>query len=904
AAFAPATTSSPVTITGLTSGTAYTIGLRAVNGVGAGTPSATVAVTTLTTPNAPTGLSATPGNNKALINFTLPTSEGGSPINNYEYTLNGGTNWTAFAPKTITSPVTISGLTNETTYTISIRAINTVGSGATSENVTVTPIPEPTTASAPTALSATPRDTQITVEFTVPKNDGGSAITNYEYTFDDGTSWTAFSPNITESPANIIGLVNNTEYTIKLRAVNGVGMGSRSLTSVTATPTNGLRPPTAPTNLSASPGANQVEVEFTTPQSDGGSAITNYEYTTDNGTSWTAFSPNITESPVTLNTLTNGTTYTIGLRAVNAVGPGTKSETSVTATPLSRPNAPTGFTAAAEINATGGDGQLNINFIPPANPTGAAISNYQYSLDGGWSWVAFNPAITASPAQISGLKNGVEYTIELRALNAVGPGAASQKAKATPLARPNEPTNLNATINGTELDITFTRPSNIGGTAVTNYEYSIDEGTTWTAFNPAVTNSPVSITDLTVGTNYLLKLRAVNAAGSGAPSETLNFLFGTPKLAFNKNKPEILNMIVGDETRSLQSLMFSNQKIMQGARTRFIFRNKKNNSNYNSDKKANQLAFASTNNQTNLCETFLSCGIVDLEVDGSAQLSGGVFSTNGTISDQSTSKDGLHRRLIFGDFDIQHDSKSGSTISTFNGKALWEKMLSERTMFGSFLGLEQANSNIAGDFTGERQSWGQSLGGYLVHQFNADLYADALLAYYRGNKSIDVTNGALDLKSEYSSWTASYSASLTGVVRQKNFEIWPELKVHYGNTSIGNINFNANAYNQIDDTLNLDAGSVEIIQLMLRPETRVPVNVLGFKDNLSLITFAPRLICENIVASAPTRQSNDKNCGQGAEYGLAGRSEDGLTEFTGKIVIDTIGVNTRTSINVNLGYQF
>jgi hypothetical protein len=138
-------------------------------------------------------------------------------------------------------------------------------------------MPNPTTPSAPTDLSAIPGDTQIEVAFSIPANDGGAAITNYEYTFDDGVSWAAFNPTIASSPGTITGLTNNVEYTIKLRAVNSVGKGAKSVTSVTATPTNGLAPPTAPTSLSAAPGGSQIEIKFTAPVSDGGSAIINYE---------------------------------------------------------------------------------------------------------------------------------------------------------------------------------------------------------------------------------------------------------------------------------------------------------------------------------------------------------------------------------------------------------------------------------------------------------------------------------------------------------------------------------------------------------------------------------------------------------------------------------------------------
>ena len=110
-------------------------------------------------------------------------------------------------------------------------------------------------------------------------------------------------------------------------------------------------------------------------------------------------------------------------------------------------DASTAFEATPQITALGGDDQVAVDFTAAADPVGALISNYQYSLDEGWSWLALNPAITGSPATISGLTNGVKYSIELRAVNSIGPRAISQSAKATPIAMPNAPTNLSATTN-------------------------------------------------------------------------------------------------------------------------------------------------------------------------------------------------------------------------------------------------------------------------------------------------------------------------------------------------------------------------------------------------------------------------------------------------------------------------
>lgn len=134
------------TSTGVLSGTigggaatySFTIGVRDTAG-NIGIRVLSLTVTSATVPAAPTGLSATPGNTSATISFT-PGSDGGSAITNYQYSTNAGSSWTALSPVDTTSPITITGLTNLTTYTIIIRAVNAVGNGASSASVTVTPV--------------------------------------------------------------------------------------------------------------------------------------------------------------------------------------------------------------------------------------------------------------------------------------------------------------------------------------------------------------------------------------------------------------------------------------------------------------------------------------------------------------------------------------------------------------------------------------------------------------------------------------------------------------------------------------------------------------------------------------------------------------------------------------------
>ena len=280
--------------------------------------------------------------------------------------------------------------------------------------------------------------------------------------------------------------------------------------------------PSAPTSLVATAGDGQVSVAFTAG-ADGGSAITNYEFSTNDGTNWTALSPAVTTSPVVITGLTNGTAYSIRLRAVNAAGNGDPSE-AVGATPRTVPSAPT------SLVATAGDGEVSVAFTAGADG-GSAITNYEFSTNNGSNWTVFSPAITTSPAVISGLTNGTAYSIRLRAVNAAGNGAASDAVSGTPRTTPSAPTSLVATAGDGQVSVAFTAGAD-GGSAITNYEFSTNNGTDWTAFNPPVTTSPAVITGLTNGTAYSIRLRAVNEAGSGAASDAVSTTPVDPPIVF------------------------------------------------------------------------------------------------------------------------------------------------------------------------------------------------------------------------------------------------------------------------------------------------------------------------------------------------------------------------------------
>lgn len=278
---------------------------------------------TATVPAAPTNLVATPGNTQATITFTAG-SDGGSPITNYEYITDGsGAVFEPFDPPVTSSPVIVTNLPNGQLRRIRLRAVNAIGPGPESEIVEVTPVGPPST---PYGLNATVGISSVEINFSQGSN-GGRPITNYQYSINNGTSYTLFSPAQTVSPVIITGLSASTLYQIKIKAVNNIGSSDGSDTLSITTNTG----PTAPTITYALPDNGAAYIYFDVG-TNGGSTITNYEYSVNSGT-FTAFSPTDTSSPVKITGLTNNTLYSVSLRSVTSGAGNSDASNIVTVTP-------------------------------------------------------------------------------------------------------------------------------------------------------------------------------------------------------------------------------------------------------------------------------------------------------------------------------------------------------------------------------------------------------------------------------------------------------------------------------------------------------------------------------------------------------------------------------------------
>jgi hypothetical protein len=514
-AFSPVVTSSPLTISGLTNGTAYTVYLKAVNANGDSAASSSTSATPSTIPSVPTSVVAVRGDECATISWTQE-STGGSPIQNYVITGRPSVGDVDTVEIVTENPYTlpIGSLVNGVSYTFTVVAINANGSSAASSasNAVV-----PARASdAPAGLGATIGDGSLQVSFSV-EYSGGVPITNYKYSL-DGTTYVAFSPAVTSSPVTISGLTNGTAYTVYLKAVNEMGDSAAS-SPISATPAT---VPSVPAITNVVGGNAEATVSFSESTSNGGAAITSYTVVS----SPDSVSVSGTSSPMTLTGLTNGTAYTFSVYATNVAGNSSSSSSSAAVTPSTVPDAPTNV--LAEII----DGVVTVSFTGPVSNGGSSILSYTVtsSPDG------ITATSTSTSIAVSGLTFGGTYTFTAIATNANGNSAVSTPSATVTLASaPSAPTDLVATAGDASISIAFTAGSN-GGSALTNYKYSLD-GTTYVAFSPAVTSSPVTISGLAIGTEYTVYLKAVNIAGDSAASSSVSAtpIYMPPTSATNKS---------------------------------------------------------------------------------------------------------------------------------------------------------------------------------------------------------------------------------------------------------------------------------------------------------------------------------------------------------------------------------
>ncbi len=288
----------------------------------------------------------------------------------------------------------------------------------------------PTVPSAPTLNSASAGSGSVTLGWSAPSSNGGSPVLGY-YVLESsgGSAYAVTGSEVSGTSTTVSGLTNGTTYSFEVEANNAQG-NSNASNPLSATPA-ALTVPGAPTLKSATPGNATVALTWTAPTGNGGSAITGYDvYDSANGGAYTTAQTLVQGTSSTVTGLTNATTYSFEVEAVNAQGNSLASN-ALTATPVASavPGAPT-------LNsAQPGRRQITLSYSAPSNNGGSPITGYYIYIGtsaGGESTTPINSTpLNSTRVTVTGLSRGTKYYFVVRAANKNGAGAASNELSAT-----------------------------------------------------------------------------------------------------------------------------------------------------------------------------------------------------------------------------------------------------------------------------------------------------------------------------------------------------------------------------------------------------------------------------------------------------------------------------------------
>lgn len=359
---------------------------------------------------------------------------------------------------------------------------------------------------APQSLTATPAPTQVTLSWATPASDGGASVTDYVVQYKVGTNWIPFTDGVNTSTSVVItGLTNGTSYDFKVAAVNSVGQGNYT-SAVTSSPATVAG---AATSLSGTKSGTSATLTWTAPGSNGGSAITDYKvsYKLTTDPTWTLFADGVSSSTgATITGLDGTASYDYQVEVVNAAGVSPAVST-------------------VTLVATNANAQVGLSWTAP-NTGGATILDYviEYRLAGESSWNAEDTQATSTSATLGPLVNGSAYDVRVAAMVSDGNGGQvassyTSTVRVNPFSVPAAPS-LIATPGIKQIALSWTAPSS-NGAAIADYviEYKLTSDSTWTTLADGTSVlSYAMITNLTNGSSYDVRAKAVNSAGQSSYS--------------------------------------------------------------------------------------------------------------------------------------------------------------------------------------------------------------------------------------------------------------------------------------------------------------------------------------------------------------------------------------------------
>ena len=370
-------------VLGLSPNTTYSFSLTATNANGTSQNSSTLAITTFPTP--PTNVIATTISD-TIISVAFTASTGTSTITSYSITSSPG-NIVVYGTS---SPIVVTGLLANTSYTFTMTATNS--QGKSSNSTASSPVTTNSGPSPPTNLAVvSTTNTSSTISFTPPQG----TINYYLATTNLGQSYYGSG-----SPITIAGLNPSTSYTVTLQSIDafGTSIASNSLNFTTVATVIGtvLSAPTIGSSSSIT--TNSATISFTAPS--GAASGTVYNAYVDNTIIASAVYP---ATSINMVGLSPNTTYSITIKASNQYGTSPESSSQNVATvPLS----PTDLSIISKTATS-----VYIGFTPITGNT--TITAYT-ATDSGNVYIGTG---STSPIIVSGLSPSTTYSFSVTATN-------------------------------------------------------------------------------------------------------------------------------------------------------------------------------------------------------------------------------------------------------------------------------------------------------------------------------------------------------------------------------------------------------------------------------------------------------------------------------------------------------
>ncbi len=477
------------------------------------------------------------------VSWTAPTPMTGTTINDYDvrYRQWGTSSWTEMADTTnsTATSATITGLTAGTEYEVQVRSqIVDEGPGHWSGSSLILYLAENTAVNGNVGGKFNVNATDYyPLSFTLGGTDGSK----FKLSTDTGYK-TAQSAQIQVKTGNVPDFESKTSYSLTLRAVeNNLQRNILDVTySVLVIVTDVSEPPAAPSAPTVAANSTtpttKLDVSWTAPTNTGKPAISDYDvqYRQTGVSTWSSHSFTGTGTSTTLSGLTAGKKYDVQVRAVNDEGNGAWSDTG---------NAITTSTAVTRSVAENTAASGNVGAAVTMTPGSYTLA---HSLDGTDKGKFEIDATTGQITVKSGTSLDYEsgttsYSVEVK-IAVTGTGNSNSAPNGTgaytipvtisvtdvnePPPKLSAPTvSANATTPSTKIDVSWTAPTTTqmsGKPAVSDYDvqYRLSGGSTWTDASYTGTGTSTTLTGLTKGKSYEVQVRAVNAEGDGAWSNS------------------------------------------------------------------------------------------------------------------------------------------------------------------------------------------------------------------------------------------------------------------------------------------------------------------------------------------------------------------------------------------------